>query len=66
MDRLLNIRESAELLRLSPNTLRAWIFQKRMPFVRLGRRILLREKDLQTLVDEGFQDRNVSHKRLGN
>jgi excisionase family DNA binding protein len=56
MDKLLNIRESAELLRLSPNTLRAWVFQKRMPFVRLGRRILFREKDLQAMVEKGAEE----------
>jgi excisionase family DNA binding protein len=56
MDKLLNIRESAEVLRLSPNTLRAWIFQKRVPFVRMDRRILFREKDLEEMIKKGFQN----------
>jgi excisionase family DNA binding protein len=46
--------EGAEHLRLSIYTIRAWVFQKRIPFVRLGRRVFLRREDL-----EAFVNRNV-------
>ena len=49
---LLNLREGAKELHLSIHTLRSWTYQKRIPFVRLGRRVLLRREDLEALVKE--------------
>jgi len=53
---LLNLAEGAEELRLSIHTLRAWIYQKRIPCVRLGRRVLLRKEDLQRLIEKNVVD----------
>jgi excisionase family DNA binding protein len=50
MAELLNLREGAKELKLSIHTLRAWTYQKKIPFVRLGRRVLLRRQDLEELV----------------
>ena len=52
MSELLNLKEGARELKLSIHTLRAWTYQKRIPFVRLGRRVLLRREDLEALVDK--------------
>lgn len=52
MTELLNLREGAKELKLSIHTLRAWIYQKRLPHVRLGRRVLLRKQDLEELVNK--------------
>lgn len=51
---LLNLREAAGELRLSIHTVRAWVSQKRIPFVRLGRRILIRRQDLEEIVNENL------------
>jgi excisionase family DNA binding protein len=40
MNQLLSVPEAASLLRLSPHTLYRWVFQGRVPTVRLGRRLL--------------------------
>ena len=50
MPELLDLRQGAKELSVSIHTLRAWTYQKRIPFVRLGRRILLRREDLEELV----------------
>ena len=50
MSELLNLKEGARELKLSIHTLRAWTYQKRIPFVRLGRRVLLRREDLEEFV----------------
>jgi len=47
---LLNLPEGARELKISVHTMRAWVFQKRIPFVRLGRRILFRRSDLEDFV----------------
>ncbi len=49
---LLNLQEGAKELKISLHTMRAWIFQKRLPCVRLGRRVLLRREDLENFVNK--------------
>jgi excisionase family DNA binding protein len=51
---LLSLVEGAKELNLSIHTLRAWTYQKKIPFVRLGRRILLRREDLENLVKKNL------------
>ena len=58
MPELLNLQEGAKELKISIHTMRAWVFQKRLPFVRLGRRVLLRREDV-----EDFVRRNVVEAR---
>jgi excisionase family DNA binding protein len=48
---LLTIPETAALLRLKVSTIRAWVLQRRVPFVKLGGRVFLRRTDLQALID---------------
>jgi excisionase family DNA binding protein len=48
---LLTVGEAADLLRLKVSTIRAWVLQRRIPFVKLGgKRVFLRRQDLAALV----------------
>lgn len=48
MKKLLNEREAAALLRMSPKTLSQWRWRKRGPsFVTIGRSIRYREEDIE-------------------
>jgi excisionase family DNA binding protein len=48
---LLTVREAAAMLRLKVSTIRAWVLQRRVPFVKLGgKRVLFRRQDLDALV----------------
>ena len=58
MTELLNLKEGALATRLSIYTLRSWISQKRLPCVRLGRRVLLRREDLENLIKENLIEAN--------
>jgi excisionase family DNA binding protein len=60
MPELLNVTEGAKAMGISKHTLRARLFQKRLPFVRLGRRVLLRREDI-----EAFVNKNVVEAREG-
>jgi excisionase family DNA binding protein len=52
MKNLLDISEAAQRLGVSIHTLRGWVSQRRIKFVKLGgRRVLFREEDLDELVD---------------
>jgi excisionase family DNA binding protein len=47
---LLTLLEASVLLRLKLSTLRAWILKRRIPFVKLGSRVLLRRSDCEALI----------------
>jgi excisionase family DNA binding protein len=48
---LLSIGEAAHALSISIHTLRAWVSQQRIPYVKLGRRVLFRSEHLQAYID---------------
>jgi excisionase family DNA binding protein len=52
---LLDIREAAGYTRLQKSTIRAWIHQRRLPSVKLGRRVFLRRKDLDRLISKSVR-----------
>ena len=48
---LLKTKEAAQLLNLSENTIRQWIWQRRLPVVRIGRAVRLRRQDLEEIIE---------------
>ena len=52
MEKLLDVKQVSELLAVRESTLRAWVFQRKIPFIRVGRLVRFRpsvlEKWLQT------------------
>jgi excisionase family DNA binding protein len=49
-DNLLSLTEAAAALHLKPSTMRAWVLRRKIPFVKLGRRVLFRRSDLEALI----------------
>jgi excisionase family DNA binding protein len=47
---LLKAKDAAQFLNVSENTIRMWLWQKRLPVVRLGRAVRLRREDLEQLI----------------
>ena len=48
---LLTVPEAAALLRLKPSTIRSWVCQKRIPYVKLGGRLVrIRRSDADALI----------------
>jgi len=47
---LLRVPEAAKRLRISGHTLRGWISQRRIRFVKIGRRVLINHADLDNLI----------------
>lgn len=52
---LLNAKETAEFLRVSPYTVRLWTYQRRFPVVKLGRRALYRRADLDVFIEHNLR-----------
>ncbi len=50
MESLLNLRETAEICRVSVPTLRLWTYRGKLPVVKLGRKCLFRRSDLETFI----------------
>jgi excisionase family DNA binding protein len=50
---LLRTKEAAQFLNVSENTIRMWVWQRRLPVVRLGRAVRLRREDLEELIERG-------------
>lgn len=48
---LLTVGEAGKKLRLQESTIRAWILKRKIPFVRLGRRVFVRNSDCQDLIN---------------
>lgn len=48
MSPFLNVEEAAQYLRLSPNTLRTYVQERKLPFRKHGRRVVFRVEDLDS------------------
>ena len=57
MDRLLSVKEAAALLSCSEAAIRKWIYQRRLPRVKVGRLTRLRQRDVEALVSDGLGNR---------
>ena len=51
---LLTVREGAQYLNCPENTMRMWIWQRRLRVVRFGRSVRLRREDLEQLREKGL------------
>jgi excisionase family DNA binding protein len=50
MNELLTVEEAAAKLKLAPKTLRDWLRTGKLPGVKLGKRWLVREQDLEAAI----------------
>jgi excisionase family DNA binding protein len=53
MDRLLTVKEAAQLLACSEAAIRKWIYQRRLRRVKVGRLTRLRQTDVEAMVSAG-------------
>jgi excisionase family DNA binding protein len=53
---LLRAKEAAHFLNVSENTIRTWIWQRRLPVVRLGRAVRLRREDLEEFIERNREE----------
>ena len=53
-NRLLSVRETAELLGCSQAAIRKWIYQRRLPVVKVGRLTRLRADEVERVASTGL------------
>jgi excisionase family DNA binding protein len=56
-DSLLTGEELSERIRLTPGTIRVWVSQKKIPHVKMGRKVLFDWKDILQWVEEKKVDK---------
>ncbi len=54
MEQLVTVKHAADLLSCSEAAIRKWIYQRRLPVVKVGRLTRLRLSDLEALVANGL------------
>lgn len=48
---LLTVPETAQFLRVQQSTVRAWILQRRLPFVKMGRLVRIKRADCVAFIE---------------
>ena len=56
MEQLVTVKEAAHLLSCSEAAVRKWVYQRRIPVVKVGRVTRLRLVDLEALVAKGLRE----------
>lgn len=51
--RLLTVEDVAEIMSLQPKTIRAWVFRREIPFVRVGHNVRFRTELIDELITNG-------------
>jgi excisionase family DNA binding protein len=54
MDQLLSVRQAAQLLACSEAAIRKWVYQRRVPAVKVGRLLRIRLGDLEAFIAKGL------------
>jgi len=62
---LLSVNESAEFLRIKSSTLREWILVRKIPFVKLGRRVFLKRGELEALINRSVVPASLNPRKRG-
>jgi excisionase family DNA binding protein len=57
MDQLLTVKEAAKTLAVTEAAIRKWIYQRRLPVVKLGRLTRLRLVDVERVASAGLHPR---------
>ncbi len=57
MEQLLTVKEAAQRLACTEAAIRKWLRQRRLPAVKIGRLVRLREADLEAAIAKGVRPR---------
>jgi excisionase family DNA binding protein len=57
VDQLVTVKEAARRLACTEAAVRKWLYQRRLPAVKVGRLVRLREVDLEAMIAKGVRPR---------
>lgn len=53
-ERLISLKEASQYLAISIHTLRKWLRQRRLSFIKLGRRVLFTKGELENFINHNI------------
>ena len=53
VENIFSVKEAANILKVSKYTIRAWYYQHKLKGIKLGRRVMFSEQELQALINDG-------------
>jgi excisionase family DNA binding protein len=56
LEPLLSVVQAARLLNISVPTLRQWLSQRQLPYVKVGRRTMLRPEDIERFIEHNRKE----------
>jgi len=56
LPKLVSVKELAETLGVRPTTIYQWVNQRKIPYVKLGKRILFKPKDINRWIEKNTVD----------
>jgi excisionase family DNA binding protein len=65
MESLKSIEQTAEVLALSPWTVRAYVRQGKIRPVRIGRRVLIEQSEIQRVIESGKVEPSIAENEGG-
>lgn len=54
MAKLYDVKEASKFLHVAESTIRKWVVEKRIPYVKLGTLVRFKEEDLEKISCEGL------------
>ncbi|MFC1580090.1 helix-turn-helix domain-containing protein [Thermodesulfobacteriota bacterium] len=61
VEKIYPVSETAKILNVSSYTVRSWYYQGRLNGIKLGRRVMFAENELQKFIDEGREQARANH-----
>ena len=63
MEKVFNVRETADCFKVSRHTIRQWFYQGRLPGLKLGRRVLFKESTIEAIIQSGLPEGKFQPKK---
>ena len=60
LPKLIPVKDIPFLLPVSLATVRAWVYHKQLPVIRLGRKVFIKEEQLEIIANEGINIENYN------
>ena len=58
--KLIPVKDIPYILPVSLATVRAWVHRKQLPVIRLGRKVFIKEDQLEIIANEGINTKNYN------
>jgi len=58
MEKLLSVNQLSEILGLKQITIYEWVHKRKIPFIKMGKRVLFRKQDIERFIESKRVEQN--------